>query len=195
MVREKVTAKDKIMEAAEALFAEKGYHDAAMDDIVRLTEVSKGGLYFHFPSKEKLFFAVMDHLADRLLERVRKAVAREPSALGRLEMALDTVLDSLGQKRPLAKLLLVQGYSMGNAFEKKRVELYSRFAALIQENLDQAGAEGSIEAIDTEITSHIWLGAINEVVARWLYTGKPSPTREARPVLKRLLLESIKRKK
>ncbi|MBM3924675.1 MAG: TetR/AcrR family transcriptional regulator [SAR202 cluster bacterium] len=194
MVREKVTARDKIMEAAEALFAEKGYHDAAMDDIVRLTEVSKGGLYFHFPSKERLFFAVMDHLADRLVERVRKTVSQEPTALRRLEVALDTVLDSLGQKRPMAKLLLVQGYSMGNAFEKKRVELYSRFAVLIKENLDQAVTEGSIEDIDTEITSHIWLGAINEVVALWLYTGKPSPTKEARPVLKRLLLKSIMKK-
>ena len=63
----KANMREKIMEAAEVVFAEKGYHDGAVVDIVRSTEISKGGLYFHFPSKERLFFAVMDHLADRLL--------------------------------------------------------------------------------------------------------------------------------
>ena len=58
----KLQTRERIMEAAEAVFAEKGYHDAAMDEIVRRTSVSKGGLYFHFSSKERLFFAVMDHL-------------------------------------------------------------------------------------------------------------------------------------
>lgn len=52
-------------------------------------------------------------------------------------------------------------------------------------------AEGSIPPIDTNIASHIWLGAINEVLIRWLYTGEPAPVKEALPVLKRLLLSGI----
>ena len=186
-----LTPRDRIMEAAEAVFAEKGYHAAAVDEIVRRTDMSKGGVYFHFPSKERLFFAVLDHLADRLVDRIRRSVAQEKSAVARLEIALTTVLESLGKRRKLAKLMLVQGYSMGNAFEKKRVETYSRFASLIKQDLDQAVAEGSIPPIDTEITSHIWLGAINEVLIRWLYTGEPAPIKEALPVLKRLLLNGI----
>ena len=52
---EKPGSRERIMEAAEAVLAEKGYHDAAMDEIVRRTEMSKGGLYFHFPSKGASF--------------------------------------------------------------------------------------------------------------------------------------------
>jgi len=190
-MKTKLTARDRIMEAAEVVFSEKGYHDAAMDEIVRRTDMSKGGLYFHFPSKERLFFAVMDHLGNRLAERINASIAQESSAIARLEIALTTVLESLGKRRRLAKLLLVQGYSMGNAFEKKRIETYSRFASLIKDNLDLAVEEGSIPPLDTEIVSHLWVGAVNEVLIRWLYTGKPAPVKEALPVLKKILLRGV----
>ena len=101
------------------VFAEKGYHDTAMDEIVRRTEISKGGVYFHFPSKEELFFALMDDLANRLVRRVETNMAKQPRALDKLDVALTTVLESLSQRRRLARLLLLQGYSMGNAFDKE----------------------------------------------------------------------------
>lgn len=179
------------MEAAEAVFAEKGYHDAAMDEIVRRTSVSKGGLYFHFPSKERLFFAVMDHLGHRLVRRIEEKISQEENAIDRLEVALTTALELLGQRRRLAKLLLVQGYSMGNAFEQKRTEIYSGFASLIEENLDRAIDEGSIRPVNTQITSYLWVGAINEVLIRWLYTGSPDPVHEALPELRKILLQGI----
>lgn len=186
----KLKTRDRIMEAAEALFAEKGYHDAAMDEIVRRTSVSKGGLYFHFPSKERLFFAVMDHLGRRLVRRIEERIARQERAIDRLEVALTTALEVLGRRRRLAKLLLIQGYSMGNAFEQKRTEIYSGFASLIEDNLERAVAEGSIRPVNTRIASYIWVGAINEVLIRWLYTGSPDPVQEALPELKLILLES-----
>ena len=187
----KVSMREKIMEAAEMVFAEKGYHDAAMDDIVRRTEISKGGLYFHFASKERLFFAVMDHLADRLLNRVNNAVERHCGAVERLQEALRTVMDSLTKRRRLAKLLLVQGYSMGNSFQQKRMEIFTRFALLIKGNLDLAVREGVIPPQNTEISAYIWAGAINEVIIRWVYTGKPDPMKESLPVLMRMLLDGV----
>jgi len=187
----KANMREKIMEAAEVVFAEKGYHDAAMDDIVRRTEISKGGLYFHFASKERLFFAVMDHLADRLLNRVKLAVERHEGSVERLQEALGTVMDSLTKRRRLAKLLLVQGYSMGNSFQQKRMEIFTRFALVIRENLDLAVREGVIPPQNTEISAYVWAGAINEVVIRWVYTGKPDPMKESLPVLSRMLLDGV----
>ncbi len=105
----KTLTREKLLETAETVFAERGYHDTAVDEIVRRTDISKGGFYFHFPSKERLFFTVMDNLTDRLLSRVEENTARQKSALGRVEAALDTALESLSKRRRLAKLLLVQG--------------------------------------------------------------------------------------
>lgn len=54
----KEEAKSRILEAANKVFAERGYHEATMDDIAKRLGVSKGAIYLYFPSKEDLFEAM-----------------------------------------------------------------------------------------------------------------------------------------
>jgi len=49
---------EKIIQSARKQFAKKGYALASMDEIAKSANVSKGGLYHHFPSKEKLFLSL-----------------------------------------------------------------------------------------------------------------------------------------
>lgn len=190
-MRDKEATREKILKAAESIFAEKGFHETAMDEVVAEAKLSKGGVYFHFPSKEELFFALLDKLAERLQSDVARAIAQRHGALNKIQGALEAVLKTLGGRRRLAQILLRQGYGLGPHFERKRLEIYTRFAQVIKRHLDEAVAEGSIAAIDTELTAYTWLGAINELVTRWIYTGRPDPLKESLPVLTQLFLSSI----
>jgi TetR/AcrR family fatty acid metabolism transcriptional regulator len=190
-MRDKELTRERILEAAERLFAEKGFHETAMDEIVRASKVSKGGVYFHFPSKEELFFALLDKLADALQREVQREIARRRGAVAKIQGALEVVLRTLTSQRHLAQIILRQGHGLGPSFERKRLEIYSRFARLIKENLDEALAEGSIPPINTEITAYAWLGAINELVLRWVYTGQPDPLTQTLPTLQELFLRGI----
>ncbi|HYB76507.1 MAG TPA: helix-turn-helix domain-containing protein, partial [Nitrososphaerales archaeon] len=51
----KQEAKARILKAAANVFAERGYHQATMDDVARSIGVSKGAIYLYFRSKEELF--------------------------------------------------------------------------------------------------------------------------------------------
>jgi len=186
------TTRDRILEAAEDAFGEQGYHETLVEDIAGRTSLSKGGFYFHFPSKQDLFFAVIDRLANRLTSRAEGAAAKCASPLAGAEAALTEVLTRLGGRRRIAKVLLVQGYSMGSAFEKKRVEVYGQFAAVIQDGLDRAVVAGEISPINTEVVARAWLGAVNEIVVNWVYRGSPTPT-EALPVLRTILVGGLER--
>jgi TetR/AcrR family fatty acid metabolism transcriptional regulator len=190
-MRDKELTRERILEAAERLFAEKGFHETAMDEIVRASKVSKGGVYFHFPSKEELFFALLDKLADALQREVQREIARRRGAVAKIQGALEVVLRTLTSQRHLAQIILRQGHGLGPSFERKRLEIYSRFARLIKENLDEALAEGSIPPINTDITAYAWLGAINELVLRWIYTGQPDPLTQTLPTLQELFLRGI----
>ena len=83
------------------------------------------------------------------------------------------------------------GGGLGKAFDEKLMAIHQRFAELIKHHLDEALAEGSISDIDTEITAYAWLGAVNEILIRWLYTGRPSQLEDALQPLRGLLLSSI----
>jgi AcrR family transcriptional regulator len=54
----KEEARSRILSAANKVFAERGYHEATMDDIAKRLGVSKGAIYLYFPSKEDLFEAM-----------------------------------------------------------------------------------------------------------------------------------------
>ncbi len=190
-MRDKDLTRERILEAAAKLFAEKGFYETAMDEIVQTAKVSKGGVYFHFPSKEELFFALLDKLAEALMRQVQSEIARRRGAVTKVQGALEVVLKGLTSQRHLAQIILRQGYGLGPSFERKRLEIYARFAQLIQRYLDEAVAEGAILPINTEITAYAWLGAITELVVRWLYTGQPDPLTEALPALQALFLRSI----
>ncbi|WP_351234341.1 ScbR family autoregulator-binding transcription factor [Streptomyces sp. NPDC002133] len=93
-----------ILEAAAAVFAERGYEVATISDVLERAEVTKGALYFHFPSKEDLARGVLDEavttegvrpqsiklqeLVDALL-LIAYRLPREPMLSAALRMAVD----------------------------------------------------------------------------------------------------------
>jgi AcrR family transcriptional regulator len=178
----------RIVEAALSVFSRKGYHDTSVDEIVWESRTSKGAVYFHFPNKQALFLSLVDKFADLLERRVNEAISAETTGIRRVSAALQACLETFGRYRPLAKIMLVQAVGLGAIFEEKRLEVHQRFVELIRVNLDQAIAEGDVAPIDTEVVATAWMGAINEVVIQWVYTGQPDPERiigTMRPMLLR----------
>jgi AcrR family transcriptional regulator len=183
--------RDRILQAALEIFAEKGYHRALVDDIVRASRTSKGAVYHHFPNKEALFLALVDEFSARLAEGMAAAIGSAHGALGKVQAALTAGLDTFARHRDLARILLLESASLGPAYQSKRLEVHERFASLIQAYLDDAVAEGAIPPLDTRVATLAWLGAVNEVVIQWLDRGRPDLMTEAVPALTPLLLRSI----
>jgi len=182
--------RERILDAAFSAFATRGYRDTAVDDIAGAAETSKGGIYFHFPSKEAIFRELMQTTADKLVARVERAVALETEPVARAEAALQAVLATFAGHRTMARLLFLDTMGAGRIFQAETNALHERFAKLIAGYLDEAVASGAVPPLDTEITSVVWFGALNEVVARWLLADHPAPLEDAYPPLRVVLLRS-----
>ena len=77
--------KAEILDVAGALFHKSGFHNVGMDDIGEAAGVTGPALYFHFSSKTGLLAAIMERLADNLLDESITAEAKDPAdALRRL---------------------------------------------------------------------------------------------------------------
>lgn len=188
--RDPGSTKARILDAALSIFSRKGYHDTRLDDIVDESDTSKGAIYFHFANKERLFLALVDQFADLLERRVLEAIENKAEGMERVQVALETVLDTFGRYRRPAKILLVQAVGLGNVFETKRAEVTDRFARMIESHLKEAIELGDIEPVDTEVVAFAWMGAIYGIVIRWVTTGEPEPNR-IMDALVPLLLRSV----
>lgn len=189
-LRDPDSTRARILDAALSTFSHKGYHDTRLDDIVDESETSKGSIYFHFANKERLFLALVDQFADLLERRVLDAIDGKAEGMARVQIALETVLDTFGRYRRPAKILLVQAVGLGNIFESKRAEVNDRFARLIEGYLKEAIALGDIGEVDTEVVAYAWMGAIYGIVIRWVTTGEPDPNRIMNSLVP-LLLRSV----
>lgn len=89
------TAKrQQILDGARRMFMAHGFDGASMNDIVREAGVSKGTVYAYFPSKEKLFEA--------LIYRDRRRQAEQVMVIENIDRPVDLVLYDLGLR--MAKL-------------------------------------------------------------------------------------------
>jgi AcrR family transcriptional regulator len=84
-------AREALLAAAAELFAQRGFRGASVDDIAERAGYSKGALYWHFHSKDELFFALMDESVDapthemiRLLQEAPPEQDMAPEASRRL---------------------------------------------------------------------------------------------------------------
>lgn len=189
--RDKEATRQRLLDAAEQVFADKGYHGAVVDDIMRASGSSKGGFYFHFPNKQAIFVALIDALVPKLAATIERAIADESDPVAQLDAALRTVLDLFSRHRRLSKILLVEAVGLGHGFDEKLMQTRSHFARMIQSYLDRAVAAKGITTIDTELVSWAWFGAINEIIVRWLVAGQPERLEAALPQLRALLLRSV----
>ena len=183
--------REQILDAAFHTFTRRGYRDTAVDEIAVAAQTSKGGVYFHFPTKEAIFRELMKTTADRLAAKVERAVAEQTEPIAKADSALRTVLLTFAGHRTMARLLFVDAMGAGRVFNAETNALHDRFAGMIAGYLDEAVEAGTIPPIDTALTGVAWFGALNEVVARWLLVDDPAPLETVYPTLRALLLRSV----
>ncbi len=63
--------KSEILDIAEDLFIRKGYDKITINDLLEKANISKGGFYHYFPSKENVLHSVIERLIDGLIERTK----------------------------------------------------------------------------------------------------------------------------
>ncbi len=68
------STKARILAAAEAVFAAKGFDGASTREIAAAAGVNISSLHYHWESKETLYFAVFENIYDRIVELVRSAI-------------------------------------------------------------------------------------------------------------------------
>ena len=98
--RDKDATRQRLLDAAEQVFADKGYHGTVVDDIIRASDSSKGGFYFHFPNKQAIFLSLVDKLVPRLATAIDRAIAAETDPIAQLDAALRTVLETFWPPSP-----------------------------------------------------------------------------------------------
>ncbi|MCH8985974.1 MAG: TetR/AcrR family transcriptional regulator [Acidobacteria bacterium] len=95
----------RIIAAARSLFVVSSYADVTTDMIAQAAEVTKGGLYHHFPSKEQLYLSMMLDDLDRKRQLFELATTAPGTCRNRLARLTKDFLELPHEERELTRLV------------------------------------------------------------------------------------------
>jgi AcrR family transcriptional regulator len=97
--------KAQLLHVALDVFAESGYHAAAMDEIAERAGVSKPVLYQHFPGKLELYLALLEASVDTVINGVRSALDSTQDNRRRVQATMELWYDYVADSRAAFRLV------------------------------------------------------------------------------------------
>ena len=134
----------KVLDAADRVFARRGYHEAALGEIARVAGLSKGAVYYSFRNKHHLFLALLEA---RMHERIRAIEAAfENSEAPARRIALDYV-DNLKQNEDWIALFFefAAQAARGGEVRDHLAERFREFWAALAKLVDQQARDRGID--------------------------------------------------
>ena len=149
--RRKADRPGEIISAAMAVFAERGFAAARLEEIAKRAGVSKGALYLYFETKEQLFRAVVDQAIAPNIQIVRAMIAAHPGPLADLlRQATERIL-VLVETLPVGGVLKMVIGEAGNFPELARVwhdDLVAHILGALAGAIRAAQGRGEVKAGD-----------------------------------------------
>lgn len=201
--------RERILAAATALIAERGYAATSIEALCQRAGVVRTAIYWHFGSKDGLVVPVVERVASAWIEEIQKAVYLAGDPLARLERFLAILRELVQHRSPLLRLLLavaLERAAVDDAAHAALRTLTDRArAAIVQDVQDSTGAQlADAERIARTVLAYLNLAVCDQLVApervdrvfddlrtaivlvigarlnEWLAAGRPAPAGGAR---------------
>ena len=146
--------REKLLEAAEIEFGERGYHEAAISSITQRAGVALGTFYVYFESKEEIFRALVSYMGHLTRAWIAERVAGASDRLTAERQGLEAFIEFVRQHRDLYRIVSEAQFVAEDAFRR----YYETFADAYRQNLEAAAARGEIRPGNQEIRTWALIG-------------------------------------
>ncbi len=197
-------SREKILDAAEKLFARRGFSGVGLRELAEAAGISKSGLLHHFRGKTELYAAVAGRILHEFEKRTLQAISAGGDAFERFDRWLDAMIDTLAEQPTRARLLLRSLFEdddlAGESEEEKAVDqtierLFSHVARLLREGMEQgvfrlASIPHTLQSLVGLLVYHFASGEFGETLLRQSLFA-PAAVRKRREAVKALLYGGI----
>ncbi|WP_134686507.1 TetR/AcrR family transcriptional regulator [Brevibacillus migulae] len=155
----------KLLEVARQHFAEHGYADSSMEEMVAEARLTRGALYHHFGSKKGLFHAVLESVQAEIGERVEAEASQSNDPWEQLLLGCRAFVAAAVEQRN-RRILLIDGPSVLGWEAWRRMDQENSMRHL-REQLLLMQQQGYLKPVPLDAMTHFLSGALNES-ALWI---------------------------
>ena len=174
----KAQNREKLLAAARKVFAEKGLGAATARDIVRETDLATGTFYNYFDSKEEIFTALIEQLADKARVAVRDQ-RREPGRTveERVEAAYRAYFELVFEEQELFEVVRRNAGAITVMADR---DWFGAGERDLFDDLGEWARAGEMPEVDLALLAQAMFGAGVHVANHLFDTGRPDPATAAR---------------
>jgi len=181
----KPTARERLAQAAFALFDERGYEQTTVDDITERAGLGRATFFRHYRSKEDVIFPDHDLLLSQVAGRLRSS--SHATALAAVSDAVRLVLLHYLDEGELAR----RRYALTStvpALRDREIVSVARYQRLFREFITAWMADrGQSAALQAELMAAAVVSAHNHVLRRWLRGQSPDPAGEVDAAMRQVI--------
>ena len=153
----KLTSKRKhqIMNAAQSLIVSKGYDQSSIDDIVNVSKLSKGAIYWYYNSKKEIYISLIDHWFNTYSQGIEGSINSKKYASTKLKALFNYFIYQFDENPGTFKIM-VEFWRMSGLdkdFNKKYQDIYSIFLNTIIEIIELGIKNDEFKKVDAQITA------------------------------------------
>ncbi len=127
----------RIGKAAAKLFSRKGFLETTMDEIAAAAKISKGGMYYYFPSKTEVLFFVLSTYMDLVLEDLEQSLSQIEDSGDKLKFVISRHIELYSKNLHQAKVLLHDAHCLPakyfSSIAEKEREYYQIVVGILKE--------------------------------------------------------------
>ncbi|WP_380058896.1 TetR/AcrR family transcriptional regulator (plasmid) [Falsihalocynthiibacter sp. SS001] len=156
--------RERILDAAQALFYTRGWDDVTVADILAETEISKGGFYHHFSAKEDLLDGIIERFTKEALNDAEaSSSAAQGDALARFNAFLSSTARWKAERSHQLKFFVDAMLRPGNDVQFHRILLLSCAAArpILRDIIADGAEEGCFDVPDVDLAAETILAYSN----------------------------------
>ena len=160
--------RERIIQAAGELFRKNGFHNTSLSQILEEANLTKGGFYFHFRSKEELGDAVIDYMRDFWVNNVLGEIAEEEDALKKIERMFDIMIrthdSDIFHGIALLSALTAEMMEVEEHFSEHLREIYAHWKDSFVDIIEQGKREGLFkEWVDPDPLALLIIGGLQGI--------------------------------
>ena len=159
----------KIIEAAEIVFHEKGFDGARMQEIADKASINKGLLHYYFKSKDALFDAIFNMALKKMSGTINSILKMDISLEEKMNLIIDSYMNLLLRNSSLPRFVITELNKDSDRFIKKYLSgeinnVFANFINSVQKEIDA----GKIKPINPK---HLFMNMISMIL--FPFIGKP----------------------
>jgi TetR/AcrR family fatty acid metabolism transcriptional regulator len=186
--------RERILDAAERVFAARGFYQSRVSEIARDAGVADGTIYLYFKSKDDLLISLFESRMERVNQKMATALAEQDTPIGKLMALVRTHLGLVRDNPQLAEVLTIELRQSTKFMKEYANPRFGEFLKLVASVIAEGQERGElVTRVPAPHAARMIFGIIDELALAWLLgRGEHFDLSEAADWVGMLVLDGLK---